>query len=542
MSQNASNSPDTLLEFLSDPANFPGAVSQVEVVQTHASMVALAGDLVFKVKKPVNFGFLDFSTLDKRRFYCHEEVRLNRRMCPSIYEAVVPIIRSSDGGLAFGTPEPGASGTIPEKVVDYAVQMRRLSNGRFMDELVAEGTIRATDVQRVCDKLAAFYNAHPATEETSAWGRIDRIRISVDENFSQMRQQEGSLVSHGAIRAFEVQADRFFAINEELLERRRTSGMIRDCHGDLHLDHVHITDERICIYDCIEFNQRFRSIDIANDIAFLAMDLDFRNRPDLARQVAHEMTERLNDHDLPRLLPFYKTYRAIVRGKVAGMKAVRPEVPSEQRGRAADEARKYYQLALRYAVTNDRPTVFAVMGRVGTGKSTQARLLGEALGWTVYSSDQIRKGLAGLPLTIRSDEATRAILYTPEQTRLTYQNLIRSALEEVSAHRGVVVDATFSRRSDRDELRDMLHDIPHRFIEIVAPDDVIRDRLSARDEATDVVSDARLEDFVNLSSRYEAPDANDPIDGADLVQVTSAATPGATQRLLLTALVDVSIR
>ncbi len=527
--------PEELVAFLSDPANYESAPDAVTIVQTHASFVALTDRVVIKVKKPVNFGFLDFSTLDRRRHFCHEEVRLNRRMCRSIYEGVAAIARSADSRLFFAeTEHPDA--------VEYGVIMRRLSSEGFMDGLVQRDALTPQDLERVCEKLSAFYNDHPATAATSAWGRIDRIRISVDENFSQIRQQEGDLLSLGAIRAFEVQADRFFGENEELLERRRKDGHIRDCHGDLHLDHVHISDEGVCIYDCIEFNERFRSIDVANDIAFLAMDLDFNGRPDLARAFTARMTELLQDEDLATLLPFYKTYRAIVRGKVAGLKALGHEVPDREREAARIESRRYYQLALQYAVTNDRPMTIAVMGRVGTGKSTQARMLGEALGWRVISSDETRKKLAGVPLHERGDDAARRRLYADDVSRKTYDAIVREAAQELSNGRGVVLDATFSRRNDRDDLRRSVRDWPLTFAEIVAPDDVIRERLSDRDKSSTVVSDARLSDFESLNQRYEAPDASDPTDGFRLARITSAATPAATQRLLLTRLVGLSNR
>ena len=529
---------EQLVAFLSDADNYPSA-ARVTLVQTHISFVALTDDYVYKVKKPVDMGFLDFTTLEKRRFYCNEEVRLNRRMCSDTYLGVVAIrlATKADGSTRLYF-DHASSGENVDPIVEYAVHMRRLTEDGFMDQLVAADSLTSAQLERVASTLAAFYAEHPATEATSAWGRIDRIRISVDENFAQIRPQEGHLLSHGAIRALEVQADRFFTEHEALLTKRRRSGMIRDCHGDLHLDHVHITEDAICIYDCIEFSERFRSIDIANDIAFLAMDLDFHGRPDLATRFEELMEVSLDDPDLPVLLPFYKTYRAVVRGKVAGFRSTEPEVPQRDRELAADEARRYFQQAVRYAVTNDAPMVIVVMGRVGTGKSTQARLLGEALGWPVVSSDVIRKEIAGVPLHKRGTEEERQRLYAQELTEKTYNHLANVARSSLPGASGVVLDATFSRRAHRDQLREALSGHTIKFVEIVAPDEVIRDRLLYRDQADQVISDARIEDFEPLNRRYEAPDPDDPVDGLGLLRITSAATPRDTQRLLLVGLAN----
>jgi len=535
-----------LIAFLGDPSNYQPRAETVDVVQTHISIVALTPTHVFKVKKPVDFGFLDFTTLERRRHFCEEEVRLNRRLCSDVYEGVIPILREpASVDTAFTIRFGGAAELDDSRVVEYAVRMRRLDAAGFMDQLVQNERIERSDLLRVARKLSDFYVATPATAETSEWGRVERIRISVDENFRQARGHVGRHLSEAALRALELQADRVFASDAMLLERRRASGWIRDCHGDLHLDHVHVSADQICIYDCIEFSERLRSIDVASDVAFLAMDLDFNGRPDLARLLAGHMTELLGDRELPLLLPFYKTYRAFVRAKVAGMRSDDVEVPADLRSAAAAEARRYYQLALQYAVSSDQPTVVVLMGRVGSGKSSQAELLGAAMGWRVASSDETRKRMAGVPLPKRGTESQRQALYSPEVSDRTYEALLDVAREETAAGRGVILDATFGRRVHRDHLRTALSEhaahlgrpIPYRFIEVQASDEVVKARLEARVGRTDVVSDARPEDFDVLAAAFEAPDA---LEDAYHFPVTSVVNPDETQWRILERLVAFS--
>ena len=538
---------ESLIAFLGEPANYEPAPETVEIVQTHISIVALTPTHVFKVKKPVDLGFLDFSTLERRRHYCEEEVRLNRRLCADVYEGVVPLLREVAAAdrtdvIRFGRAEEMDA---PE-VVEYAVRMRRLDPAGFMDRLIEYDGVEPSDLLRVARKLRDFYVDTPATAATSEWGRVERIRISVDENFQQARAHVGRLLSAAALRALELQADRVFASDAMLLEHRRASGWVRDCHGDLHLDHVHVSPDQICIYDCIEFSERLRSIDVASDIAFLAMDLDFNGRPELARTLAGHMTGLLEDPELPLLLPFYKTYRAFVRAKVAGMRS------DDVRGTGGAPARRgrgstpllQAGSPLRRII---RPTHGG--GVDGSGRirkidpSADARR--DALGWRVASSDETRKRMAGVPLSERGSDAQRRRLYAPEVSARTYEALLEAAREETAAGRGVVLDATFGKRKHRDNLRTALsaharrlgRPVPYRFIEVQASDEVVKARLEERETRTDVVSDARLEDFDVLSSSYEAPDA---LEDAYHFPVTSVVDPDETQWRILERLVAFS--
>ncbi len=488
---------ERLLAFLRDPRSYPGRPRSVQLIQTHASYLVLAGRHAYKVKKPVNFGFLDFSTLAKRHRICEREVALNRRLCPAIYLGVVPITLVGKR-LRFGTGG---------RIVEYAVKMRRLPERYFMLRRMARGESGPRDVDAVVATLRPFYEAHEPTPEIAAWGRVSRLRISTRENFRQMERFVGEILPPAAFEAIRSFTNTFFRRHAPLFAARIRERRIRDCHGDLHLEHIHLGPAGVTIYDCIEFNDRFRYIDIASDVAFLAMDLDFHARPDLALRFTGRMAKALRDPGMTALLDFYKCYRACVRGKVEALRAVGPGVAQQERRESAAQATRYFQLALRYAVSGSKPTVLAVMGRVGSGKSTLARGVGEVLGWDVVSSDRLRKELAGVPLHRRGGTEMRRRLYAPAMTDRTYAALTRHALQDLRQHRGVIVDATFGSRRRRDRFRRVVAraGADCLFIEAQAPVPAIRKRLAARESSTAEISDARLDDWPMLDRGYEPP-------------------------------------
>ena len=498
---NGADPQEELLAFLSRPESFPGKPANVEIRQTHISIVVIASPNVYKIKKPLDLGFLDFSTLEKRRHFCVEEVRLNRRLTQDVYLGIVPIARR-DGLLHFG-----AEGEI----VEYAVRMRELSRAGFLHERLALGAATMRDLERVAARLRDFYQAQKSSETVAEWGRVAKLRVSTDENFTQTERFVGSLLGRPAFDALRFFTNQVYERHASLFERRRKEGRILDCHGDLRCEHVHLADDEVNIFDCIEFNERLRFIDVANDVAFLAMDLDFLGRPDLGAAFLHRIANLLNDPELLSLTNFYKCYRAYVRGKVAAIKSAEPEVPAADRARSRERAAQLFRRALGYAVAGSEPIVIVVMGRVASGKSTVARLAGEALGWPVFSSDRTRKELAGVGSQVRSDVATRAQLYREFMTRHTYKVLLQRGIESARDKGGAILDATFARRAQRDLLREALAvaRIRCRMVEIIASDEEIIARLRRREASWTEVSDARLEDFEMLRARREPLDSDE---------------------------------
>lgn len=521
--------PVELQEALSDPAAYPHSPDQIEFEHTHISLVAIAPPWVYKIKKPVDLDFLDFSTLEQRRHFCEEEVRLNRRLCEPIYEGVVPLVQTEAGFRVEGDPDEG-------EVVEHAVKMRMLDRSCLLNAQVNRGEATTEDIDRVAQRLCEFYRERTSSPQVAESGWIDRLRVSTDENFEQTESQVGTAISRPAFEALQYYTDRFYDQNAALLHRRRAGGFIVDGHGDLRLEHVHLTDDRVCIYDCIEFNERFRHLDVANDVAFLAMDLDLQGRSDLARRLVRQVSEALDDPHMPELIDFYKSYRSYVRGKVEGMRASETEVPPAERGDSHTRAQRHFQWALRYAVAGTEPLVAVVMGRVGTGKSTQAEALAHMLGWAHLPSDRIRKRHAGVSLQGRADPATRERLYTREMTEATYATLHRRALQRARHHKGTVLDATYSNPNHREQLRTTLNNagVPHVFLELTARDEVLRERLAERSFASPTASDARTEDFERLNERYQAPDA---LEDPRHVRISSESPPEDTTLEILKTLI-----
>jgi aminoglycoside phosphotransferase family enzyme len=330
-----------LIEFLSDPAAYPYPAGTVEVRQTHISVVFLTTTCAYKVKKPVNLGFLDFSTLQQRHFFCHQEVRLNRRLAPHVYLGVVPVVRSGNGLRFEGEGE----------VVEWAVKMQRLPDEATILERLGRGEVTVELVESLARRIAAFHRAAEANERIAAFGRFEAVSRLVLDVFAQGRLQVGTTVSQVIFERVEVLARAALDRLRPLIDGRSARGMPRDCHGDLHLDHVYYFPDNespadLVIVDCIEFNERFRFIDPVADMAFAVMDLVFHGRRDLAHSFADCYFVATADEEGRALLPLYTAYRATVRGMVEGLELAEPEVPAAERGSALERARAHWLLAL----------------------------------------------------------------------------------------------------------------------------------------------------------------------------------------------------
>ena len=325
------------LDALVTPQAYPLRPQKVELVQTQMSFVFLTGDYVYKVKKPVNLGFLDYTTLEKRLFFCHQELELNRRLCRDVYLAVVPIVEDKGESRVEGEGDP----------IEYAVKMRQLPQDRMMDVLLLNGHITKEMVAEVAERLAVFHEGARTSPEIAAFGKLDVIRQNTDENFNQTEKYIGISIPPAKYERIKSYTENFINSNSSLFHKRVKEGKVRDCHGDLHAAHICFTDD-LCIYDCIEFNDRFRYSDVASEIAFLAMDFDRYHRADLSKHLINTYVELSHDDELLTLLNFYKCYRAYVRGKVESFKLDDPYISEEEKTKVLTVAKRYFELAGSY--------------------------------------------------------------------------------------------------------------------------------------------------------------------------------------------------
>lgn len=491
----------TMLSMLTRPEAFPFALPadwKVTVIQTHASAVVLAPELVYKLKKSKNFGFFDFSTPSLRRHFCGEEVRVNRRFAPNVYLGVAPVLVFSGGrfrfGPAFAPEEAPMPGTILEggHIVDYAVVMVRLPDEAMLESRVRAGTATAALLKEIAQHVAAFHATSLTDEHIASFGSLEVIRGNWEENFAQMRPYIGRTLDAATYEQIAGYIHGFLEQRSSLFSSRISEGHIRDCHGDLRLQHVYILEgetadaarqlPRLAILDGIEFNERFRYSDVTSEVAFLTMELEAASHCDLAHAFVEGYVAESDDQALRELLPFYSCYRACVRGKVLSFQVDEPEVPVAQREVARQQAISLFELATSYTSGPTRPTLMLIGGLMGTGKSTLADTLRDELGWMLFSSDTIRKRLAHVDPAEPHANAYGQGLYSQKWTARTYDALLASARVTLAQGRSALLDASFISREDRQAAARMAaaYDADVVFVECTCPKEVALKRLAQR--------------------------------------------------------------
>jgi aminoglycoside phosphotransferase family enzyme/predicted kinase len=475
---------NALVEALLQPAAYPDRPSQVELRQTHISWVFLTDRFVYKIKKPVAFGFLDFTTLAARRFFCHEEVRLNRRLAPQVYLGVVDV-KAEDGRIHLG----GEGDTV-----DYAVHMRRLPEERMLPTLLAAGRVTPAMLQRLARLVAEFHARADSGPEVDQGGTLATVLANWQENFAQTRPYLDVPLPRELYERIRARVLAFCRTRASLFERRLAQGRIRDGHGDLRAEHICFT-EPIAIFDCVEFNRRFRHGDVAADVAFLAMDLDALGFPELSQAFVQAYMASAGDPELPEVLDFYKCYRAFVRAKVECFRADDPSLAAAEHRAALAAARRFCQLAGRYAEALRRPWLLATCGVMGSGKSALAAALAQRLDLQVLSSDVTRKQLAGLPPTAPALNAYGEGLYSAAWTEATYARLFADAERPLAQGCSVLIDASFQRASHRRQALALAGRLGAEFclLECWCSEEELRRRLQSRVAQGENVSDGRWE-------------------------------------------------
>jgi len=477
------------------PEAYPHPARDVRMLETHISWIFLAGDHAYKLRKPVNFGFLDFSTVGQRRLDCNAEITLNRRLCPDLYLGVIDVVEGDDGLLRMG----GFG-----KVLEPAVMMRRLPESGMLSVLLERGEADERLMQRIALRLADFHASAPTGSGVDEYGSVQTLLGNWEENF---RQTQTALVDAEKRDATRRYVERFVSEYHEVFERRMHTGRIRDGHGDLHASSVCSTRRGLYLFDCIQFNRRFRCADVAADLAFLSMDLEHFGRGDLAATLVDAYVRHSHDNELLLLLDFYKCYRAYVRGKVLSFRLDEVRLDSASAATIAAEARAYFDLAYAYAEPFTAPLLIVTMGLPASGKTTLARGLAGRLGGIHLSSDVARKHLMGLRPNVHRLDPFEGGIYARTVSRRTYATLRKQAARWLRRGKTVVIDATYGQPSERAALRHLARRVGARpyFILCHADEELLKSRLVARIGDPHTTSDARLEIWPALRAAFVEP-------------------------------------
>ena len=425
---------DAVIQAMLRPETYPGSPDKIVHLQTHISHIFLAGGLAYKIKKPLDFGFLDFSSLAKRRYFCHQEVFLNRRLTTDIYLGVARISLHKEKLRVNGWG----------KTLEYAVLMREMPRERMMDRLLSAGQVTPKEIRALTRKLAPFYQQARTGKGIDSFGRIEIVGKNTEENFIQTQPYVGRLISRGMYQRIRNFSRAFLDRNHSIFQKRVQEGRIRDGHGDLHSGNICL-DRKIQIYDCIEFNHRFRYADVASDLAFLSMDLDFYGYPELSELLIREYIRLSGDRELPRLLDFYRSYRSYVRAKVHSFASEEPELPLREQRHHRQLARRYYRLADGYARRLRAPRLLVVFGLMGTGKTSLAKALAHKTGWPHIGSDETRKTLAGIASTARQWEPFGQGIYSERMSRKTYKEMRSEAERKLRQGNSVILETPLTR-------------------------------------------------------------------------------------------------
>jgi aminoglycoside phosphotransferase family enzyme/gluconate kinase len=485
----------TLIENMLNPDVYAHETHDIRLVETHCAWVVLTGGFVYKIKKPVDFGFLDFSTLQKRQHFCEEEVRLNRRFAPDIYLDVVTITGTA------AHPELSGQG----EVLEYAVRMRQFPDNVLLSDLSASNRLQTWHIDQLVLCIAKFHEQAGCAQAADRFGDPPDIQHWVRENYQHIRPLLRTVDDHARLEKVRLWSEDEYRQLAPLLGRRKSDGAVRECHGDLHLGNITLIDGRVTPFDCIEFNPQLRWIDVISEVAFLLMDLDGCGRSGFGWRFLNGYLQYGGDYTGLRVLRYYLVYRAMVRAKVAVLRRQQLVEVEDAFSRATDEYLQYLHLAETY-LSSGPVSLVITHGLSGSGKSTIARELGERMGFIQLRSDVERKRLAGLGSRDSSRSGTGTGLYTADRTSMTYHRL--SELTEAVLRSGysVIVDATFLKREYRNHFRGLAEklDAPFLVLDCDAEEQELERRILSRAASQSDASEATL-DVLRAQKRSHEP-------------------------------------
>ncbi|MEM1242339.1 MAG: AAA family ATPase [Cyanobacteria bacterium P01_H01_bin.26] len=452
-------------------------IDTIELVQTHTAYVLLTGDYAYKIKKPVNYGFLNYSTLAKRKHCVEEELRLNQRTAQDIYLEAVPIYKEGETFSLSGNKEP----------VEYAVKMNQFPTGSLFSDLLDQGQLTPELMQSLAHQVADFHRRTATNERIQSFGTIARLRQAFDENYAQSQAYIGHGQTQQQLQETQAYTDQAFTEWKKCFQNRIENNKIRECHGDLHLRNICLWQHRIFLFDCIEFNETFRYVDTMYDVAFTVMDCDARGRSDLGSTFLNTYLEDTGDWEGLEVLPLYLSRQAYVRAKVTSFLLDNPTIVTDQAQKIQTQAKAYYTLAWLYTQRQSGRLIL-MSGLSGSGKSTVAQKLARLIGAIHIRSDAVRKHLGGIPLQQRGD----ASLYTPAMTQKTYERLCSLGIQLAKFGYTLILDAKYDRITIRKAVLNQAKaaDIPVSILVCEAPLAILRQRLQQR---TGDIADATAE-------------------------------------------------
>ncbi|WP_454063686.1 bifunctional aminoglycoside phosphotransferase/ATP-binding protein [Candidatus Nitrospira salsa] len=474
---------DTLIQSLQNSALYDHDISQFELLETHISWVLLTGPYAYKFKKPVNLGFLDFSTLEQRRFFCREELRLNRRLAPDFYLELVSI---------FGTPEsPTLNGS--GEPIEYAVKMKQFPPKALLSQQILESNVTSSHIDELAKSIARFHTHTTVADSSSTFGTPNLLRRPAMSNFEHLVTTPCNVISTQDVEQLKQWTEAEHARCVEHFKNRKSRGYIRECHGDLHLGNIALVENTIVIFDCIEFNEEFRWIDVINEVAFVVMDLIDRGASQLAWRLLNTYLEQTGDYEGLRTFRYYLTYRAMVRAKVTGIRLSQDEKESAEVSKLTEELKKYVALAGSFT-KSPHPVLLITHGLSGSGKTTVSQALLESLGAIRIRSDIERKRLLGIPETRKTDKQHTSKVYSKDSTQATYTQLAMLARNILQSGLPVIVDATFLKRAHRDTFAKLAKElqVPFVILDIHAPEAILRQRVISRLKAGRDASEADI--------------------------------------------------
>ena len=474
----------SLISALQQPQTYDHPVAEIQLFETHISWIILTGDYAYKIKKPVDFGFLDFSSLEQRKYYCEQELRLNRRLAPEIYLEVIKLTGTAEQPVINGTGE----------AFEYAVKMRQFDPQQQLDILLQQDKLSAEHIDQLADTVAAFHQQVEVAADDSPFGSPAAVWYPVEENFDQIKprlQDENELARLDRLQQWSKQ--RFDQL-KQIITARKQQGFVRNCHGDMHLANITLIDEKVTVFDCIEFNDNFRWIDVISEIAFTSMDLIDRQRPDLAARLLDRYLQRSGDYAGLALLQFYQVYRALVRAKVAIIRHSQPDLSTAEQQQSLQQYKDYRQLAKSFTQTKPA-TLYIAHGVSGSGKTCLTQPLLEHYGMIRLRSDVERKRLFGLTAEGKSQSDTGQGIYTSSASEQTYQQLIELARHTTQAGYSTIVDATFLKREQRQLFQELAKQlaVPFVILHFHADEALLRQWITERQAVGKDASEATVE-------------------------------------------------